>query len=115
MWSLGKGSIKRFFVAVIISALVSLSFAQSGQALVKGPLLSPATVKALCDAAGGTYFPPSDLGVYGCLFPDGTVLVCGGSIPEDDNCVTGLQQPVSFQDRLNLLILQQLAVPPIIP
>jgi|KBSMisStaDraftv2_1062788.scaffolds.fasta_scaffold333932_2 hypothetical protein len=37
----------------------------------------PGTVKKSC--RGGTYFAPSDQGVYGCLNKDGSGIVCGGT------------------------------------
>jgi hypothetical protein len=39
----------------------------------------PATVKRRCDRGGGAYWGTGPTtATYGCMFPDGTGIVCGG-------------------------------------
>lgn len=63
----------------IICALTTLGVADSAVAAkvsTKGN--SPDRVQGKCGESGGTYSPPNKNGVYGCLNPDGSGIVCGG-------------------------------------
>jgi hypothetical protein len=59
-------------------------------------------VKKSC-GGGGTYFPPNDNGVYGCLNKDGSGIVCGGT---GDNfaktCDTWKPAPADAKPRTSL-------------
>ena len=45
----------------------------------------PATVKRRCDRGGGTYWGTGPTNAtWGCVFPDGTGIVCGGVHPGDE-------------------------------
>jgi aryl-phospho-beta-D-glucosidase BglC (GH1 family) len=61
----------------------------------------PGTVKKNC--RGGTYFAPSDQGVYGCLNKDGSGIVCGGTGDNYANtCDTWSKTPPGVQARTKL-------------
>ncbi len=47
---------------------------------------SPGNVQKNCQ--GGTYFAPSDHGVYGCMAGDGSGIVCGGTGKDAKTCST---------------------------
>jgi hypothetical protein len=59
---------------VFIGALALTYPARSSTISIKGH--NPDQVQGKCE--GGTYFGPSDKGVYGCLAGDGSGIVCGG-------------------------------------
>lgn len=40
---------------------------------------SPTQVEGKCNNTGGVYWPPTKGHSYGCLNPDGSGIVCGGS------------------------------------
>jgi hypothetical protein len=42
---------------------------------------SPTKIEGYCGENGGTYWPPGpESSTYGCILPDGSVVVCGGSL-----------------------------------
>ena len=54
-------------------------------AMAKYP--SPGQMRSQCAKLGGVYFPPSKLGAYACLAPNGDFVVCGGYIgPKSHYC-----------------------------
>ena|SRR6266542_1433794 len=46
--------------------------------------VGPGRVRSLCTQGGGLFFPQNH-GVFGCLFPDGSGVFCGGVRPGDAN------------------------------
>src|SRR5215469_2845364 len=57
-------------------------------------------VQGRCNESGGTYWPTSAGGTYGCMNPDGSGIVCGGTHPKDKNtCSTWMQVPPRIPTR----------------
>lgn len=66
----------RSIIVAVLGVLVSLSLVQAVEARDYTPL----QLQGICNDKGGVYFGPSANGVYACLLPDGTVIICGGTI-----------------------------------
>ncbi len=62
-----------------IFLLLTISVSQAAPPLPSGSN-SPSQIEGYCFENGGTYSPPNESGYYACIFPDGTVVACGGSI-----------------------------------
>lgn len=62
-------------VTAVVSAGIGTP-AHAAKVSTKGN--SPDRVQGKCGESGGTYSPPNKNGVYGCLNPDGSGIVCGG-------------------------------------
>ena len=74
-----------------ILALAAMGFiTESAMAL---PLQSKDAVQGRCNENGGTWFAPSAQGVYGCLYNDGTGIVCGGVGSYKNTCNTFRRRP----------------------
>jgi hypothetical protein len=41
--------------------------------------IDPASLKEMCEASGGLFFPPNANGVYACLTKSGDLVSCGGT------------------------------------
>jgi hypothetical protein len=68
-------------LAAILVALAALpSQAAANRVPIKGN--SATQVEGRCNESGGVYSPPSKSGVYVCLNPDGSGIVCGGGTAE---------------------------------
>jgi len=57
------------------------------------PIQSKTKVEGKCNADGGTWFPPNNQGVYGCINDDGSGIVCGGKGANKNTCDTFKRQP----------------------
>jgi hypothetical protein len=62
--------------ALLVAAAVLARFAVAEEVPIGGH--SPTRVQGRCNEAGGVYFPPGSHGVYACLNPDGSGIICGG-------------------------------------
>lgn len=72
-----KVAIKSIFALVLLSGA---SFAHAAPPLPSGSP-SPTKIEGYCGQNGGTYWPPGpESSTYGCILPDGSVVVCGGSL-----------------------------------
>src|SRR5262249_52773882 len=57
-------------------------------------------VKIRCDESGGTYWPTSAGGTYGCVNSDGSGIICGGVTAHDKKtCGTFRQVPPRIPSR----------------
>ena len=57
-------------------------------------------VQGRCGTSGGTFWPSSAGGTYGCMNPDGSGIVCGGMTPKDkQTCSTFMQMPPRIPTR----------------
>lgn len=75
----------RITIAAVISVLISLSVVQAVDAVPKlPPITTRDAIEGWCNEHGGSFFPPSSAGVYGCILPDGTIVVCDGTLPGCD-------------------------------
>ena len=67
-----------------LTLLLGTSYAHAAPPLPSGPS-SPNKIEGYCGEHGGTYSPPGpESSTYGCILPDGSVIVCGGSLPGCD-------------------------------
>lgn len=69
----------------VVVILVAISFLSAAQLTWAVPPLPdrPTTTRleGWCGENGGTYWPPGpESSTYGCILPDGSVVVCGGSL-----------------------------------
>ncbi len=62
--------------------------------LVSNP--TPTRLEGWCNNNGGTYSPPNSSGYYACIFPDGTVVACGGSISGCDTITPAFLPPTKL-------------------
>lgn len=74
--------------ARVLMSLSATLFWAGGEAVaerisIKGN--NPNQLKAKCNAGGGTYWPPTAQGVYGCVGKTGNTVVCGGVRKGDKN------------------------------
>ena len=67
-------SVSAAVLLVAAAVLARLAFAEE----VPAASNSPNKVEGKCNESGGVYFPPSSHGVYACLNPDGSGIICGG-------------------------------------
>jgi len=74
--------------AILALATIGL-IADSALAL---PLKSKDAVEGQCNESGGTWFAPSEKGVYGCINNDGSGIVCGGWKTEYKNSCESLRR-----------------------
>ena len=49
-------------------------------------LQSATRIEGKCNDKGGVFFPPDKQGVYACLNPDGSGVVCGGNTKDLRRC-----------------------------
>ena len=67
--------------AIVATVLITASLTQIATAAPPAPTNpTPTRLEGYCNENGGTYSPPNASGYYACIFPDGTVVACGGSI-----------------------------------
>jgi hypothetical protein len=116
-----------------IFLLLTISVSKAAPSLPSGSN-SPSQIEGYCFENGGTYWPPGpESSTYGCILPDGSVVVCGGSLPGCEvleasaplpptklplagiNLTIGVQtktQLESLQDKIDLigLMVEDLAV-----
>jgi len=70
----------------VVYSLFTLSLVFATQVAQAAPPLpsgspSPTKIEGYCGENGGTYWPPGpESSTYGCILPDGSVIVCGGSL-----------------------------------
>ena len=63
-----------------LASLFTVSVSQAAPPLPSGPP-SPTKIEGYCGEHGGTYWPTGpESSTYGCILPDGSVIVCGGSL-----------------------------------
>ncbi|GAA0560261.1 hypothetical protein GCM10008942_05930 [Rhizomicrobium electricum] len=65
-------------VLIIFSAVV-LAVLEVSPAAHADKAQKPDAVEGKCNDKNGVYFPPKGGHSYGCLYPDGSGIVCGGS------------------------------------
>jgi hypothetical protein len=82
-------NIRSTLAAILALAAMGL-IADSAMAL---PLESKDAVEGKCNDKGGTFFPPSAQGVYGCVYNDGTGIVCGGAGSYRNTCSSFRRRP----------------------
>jgi hypothetical protein len=63
----------------LFMALLASNVADAAPKMPPNP--SSTQLEGICNEHGGLYSPPNINGVYWCLFPDGTLVACGGLIP----------------------------------
>ena len=88
-----------FFVTIGLIA----DSAMAKEVPIKGN--SKKEVKSRCDESGGTYWPTSGGGTYGCISPDGSGITCGGVTANDKKtCGTFRQVPpqIPMRDEVRL-------------
>lgn len=77
---------QRVIILAGIAVAALLSGIWSAQAAPESPpkLESPTAIEGWCNEHGGIYMPPGGgAETYGCLLPDGSILICGGGIACD--------------------------------
>ena len=63
-----------------LALLFAATYAHAAPPLPSGSS-SPTKIEGYCGEHGGTYRPPGpESSTYGCYLPDGSVVVCGGSL-----------------------------------
>lgn len=63
-----------------LALLFTATYAYTAPPLPSGSS-SPTKIEGYCGEHGGTYWPPGpESSTYGCILPDGSVVVCGGSL-----------------------------------
>jgi hypothetical protein len=69
--------VRRLFALALLSAA---TFSHAAPPLPSGTS-TPTKIEGYCGEHGGTYWPPgAESSTYGCILPDGSVVVCGGSL-----------------------------------
>jgi len=86
------------FLTTSLVALATLFAATASQAappLPSGPP-NPDKIEGYCGENGGTYWPPGpESSTYGCILPDGSIIICGGSLPGCDTIEASTGLPPS--------------------
>jgi len=92
------------FLTASLVALALLFAATASQAAPPLPSgnPNPDKIEGYCGENGGTYWPPTEAGVYGCVLSDGTIIVCGGSLP---GCDTIPPNPLEPSSKLPLAVI----------
>lgn len=91
-----KATLAALLPFVTIALLADSAMAK--EVPVKGN--SKKEVKSRCDESGGTYWPSSAGGTYGCVNPDGSGIICGGVTAHDKKtCGTFRQVPPRIPTR----------------
>jgi hypothetical protein len=70
----------------MVAAAMTLLATVSPSSAMQIPYQTPSELKFTCTAAGGTYGPPSQQGVYTCLLTDGNAIACGGQGKNAKTC-----------------------------
>ena len=97
----------RFAITSLLSfaSLFAVSVSHAAPPLPSGPP-SPTKIEGYCNEHGGTYWPAGpESSTYGCILPDGSVIVCGGSLGGCDTIEASAQLPPKLSlDAINLKI-----------
>lgn len=80
------GMTVRLVTAAIVSAATILLTTPAAAKRI--PLVNRNKVEGACNDKGGAWWPTSGGHTYGCLNPDGSGIVCGGDLKEDQVCDT---------------------------
>jgi hypothetical protein len=101
-------NVKATLAAIISFAMIAViaDSALAKEVPIKGN--SKTQVKDKCDASGGTYWPTSAGGTYGCVNPDGSGIICGGvSAKDKKTCGTFRQVPPRIPTRDEIRIAEK--------
>ena len=96
-----KATLATLLAFAVIALLADSAVAK--EVSIKGN--SKKDVKTRCDESGGTYWPSSPGGTYGCINPDGSGISCGGVTAHDmKTCGTFRQVPprIPLRDEVRL-------------
>ncbi len=93
-------NVKATLAAILPFATIALiaDSAMAKEVPIKGN--SKTQVEGRCNESGGTYWPTSAGGTYGCVNPDGSGIICGGVTANDKKtCGTFRQVPPRLPTR----------------
>ena len=93
-------NVKATLAAILLFATIALiaDSAMAKEVPIKGN--SKTQVEGRCNQSGGTYWPTSAGGTYGCVNPDGSGIICGGVTANDKKtCGTFRQVPPRLPTR----------------
>jgi hypothetical protein len=76
-----RSSTYMVFAAMTLGMVLLLVPDAEARKPISGRMFTPDQLYGYCNAYGGAYFAPGTGGVYACLLPDGTLIVCGGDFP----------------------------------
>ena len=85
-------------LTVVVMGLGLTYFANQAEANIV-PKQTQSQVKSDCAAAGGIYVSKMPYGVYGCMNPDTSGIVCGGKGAYKNSCSTFRKAPPQLPTR----------------